>query len=133
MFPVADGIGWEIVIFLIGGFLGFERSNFITFCFSSGTDIWASFLLQGLGNYLGIWGLKTSCILKMLDGLETDIFAVAVEVEDHVVIALIGSDMLGLVVVVVVTAVVGIKVSNVLDSTRGFSINLTLYCPLFAC
>ena len=30
---VADGIGWEFVISLIGGFLSFERSNFLAFVF----------------------------------------------------------------------------------------------------
>ena len=68
----------------------------------------------------------------MLDGLETNKFTVAVEVEGHVVIALIGVDMVSGVIVVVVTVVVGIKVADVLDSTRGFSIHLTLYCLLFA-
>ena len=38
-FSVADGIGQEFVISLIRGFLSFERSNFLAFCFSSGTGI----------------------------------------------------------------------------------------------
>ena len=68
----------------------------------------------------------------MLNGKETNKFAVAVEVEDDVVIALIGLDMVGGVEVVVVTVVIGIKVANVVDSTKGFSINLTFYFLQFA-
>ena len=55
----------------------------------------------------------------------------AEEVEGHVVIAFIGLDMVGRMAVVVMTVVVGIKVTDALDSTRCFSINLTLCCLLF--
>ena len=44
----------------------------------------------------------------------------AEEVEGLVVIELIGLDMVGGVAVVVVTAIVGIKVAGVVDSTRVF-------------
>ena len=45
----------------------------------------------------------------------------------HVVIALTGLDIVGGMAVVVVTVVVGVKVTYALDSTRYFSINLTLH------
>ena len=129
---VAVGIRWEFVTSLIGGFLRFDRSNLLVFCFSSGTGIGISFLLYSLGHDLDIWGVGTSCVLEMLDGLETNKFTVMEEVEGHVVIALIGLDMVGEVVLVVVTVIVGINVTGALNSTRGFSINLNLYCLLFA-
>ena len=75
----------------------------------------------------GAWGLE------MLDGLERNKFTVVEEVESHIVVAIIGSHMMGGVAVVVVTAVIGIEVVDALDNTRGFPINLTLYCPLPAC
>ena len=74
-------------------FLNFEKSNFLAFCFSSRTSIGVSSLLWGLGNNLGIWGLGTSSVLEMLDGLETNKFAVVEEVEGHVVVAIIRLDM----------------------------------------
>ena len=52
--------------------------------------------------------------------------------EGQGVIALVGLDIVGGVEVVVVTVVLGIRVTNVLDNTRSFPINLTLYCFLFA-
>ena len=68
----------------------------------------------------------------MLDWLETNKLTVVEEVEDHVVVAIVGSDMVGVVVVVVVTVVLGNKAVEAVDITRGFSMNLTLYC-LFNC
>ena len=70
-----------------------------------------------------LWGLNHN--------LETSEFAEVEEVEGYGVIALTGLDMVGGLAVVVMAAVAGIKVINALDSTRGFSINLTLYCILF--
>ena len=80
---------------------------------------------------MGIWGLQTS-VPEMLDGLEANKFTVVEEMEGYVVIALVGLDMVGRVAVVVVKVVVGIKVASALDSTRHFSINIILYCFLFA-
>ena len=39
-------------------------------------------------------------------------------------------DIVGRLVAAVVTAVVGTRVADALGNTRGFSINLTLYCLL---
>ena len=51
--------------------------------------------------------------------------------EGHVVEAIAGLDMVGgVAVVVVVTVVLGAEVADALDSKRGFSIPLTLYCLL---
>ena len=58
--------------------------------------------------------------------MEMNKFPEAEKVEGHGVIALTTLDIVGRVVVVVVTAVVGIRVTDALGSTRGFSINLTL-------
>ena len=69
----------------------------------------------------------------MLDGQETHKFTVMEEAEGHTVVTIIGSDMMGRVVVLVETVVIGIKVVGAPDSTKGFSINLTLYCLLPAC
>ena len=53
------------------------------------------------------------------------------EVDGHVVVVIAGLDMLGRVAdVVVVTVVLGTEVADVLDSKRGFSIILSLYCLL---
>ena len=45
-FSVTDGTGLEVVISLDG------RSNFLNFCFSSTTHMWASSLLWGLSHDL---------------------------------------------------------------------------------
>ena len=82
---------------------------------------------------MGIWGLGTSCVLEMLDGLEGNKFAVVEEVKDLVVVTIFRSDIVGRMVVVVVAVVIGINVISSVDSTRGFCINLTLYCLLPAC
>ena len=76
----------------------------------------------------------SSLLWSLGHNLETNKFAELEEgVEGHGVIALTGLDIVGGVAVVVVTAVVGIKVADALGSTRVFfSINLTLYCLLFA-
>ena len=73
--------------------------------------------------------MGTSCVLEVLDGLETNKFAVVEEVRGHIVITLIGLDIVGGVAVAAATVVVGIKVANALDSNRGFSINLTFVLP----
>ena len=103
VFSVTEGTGWEVVICLVGGFLYFERSNALTCCFSSRTDMGLSSLLWGFGH-----------------DLEMNKFTEADEVEGHGVIALTGLDIVGEVVIVVVTAVVGIRVTDALGSTRGF-------------
>ena len=133
MVGLSDGIGWEVVISLTGGFLHIERSNFLAFCFSYGTGIGMSSFYRALAMIwvFEAWGCP--CVLEMLDGMETNKFAVAEEVEGHVVVAITGSDMVGGVAFVVVTAVIHIEVVNALDSTRDFSINLTLYCALPVC
>ena len=102
-FSVTEGVGREIVICLAGGFLYFERANALTFCFSSGTDMGVSSLLWGFGH-----------------DLQTNKFADVDKVEGHGVIALTGLDIIGGVAVVVVTVVVGIRVTNAVGSTRGF-------------
>ena len=67
----------------------------------------------------------------MFDGLETNKFAVVEVVEGHVVVAITRLDMVaGVTVVMVVTAVLGAEVVDALDSKRGFSIIITLYCLL---
>ena len=58
------------------------------------------------------------------DDLVTNKFAEAGKVEGHGVVALNRLDIMGRVVVVVVTTVVGIRVADTQGSTRGFSINL---------
>ena len=61
----------------------------------------------------------------------TNEFAEADDVEGHGVIALARLDIVGRVMATVVTVVVGARVPNALSSTtRGFSVNLTLYCLL---
>ena len=112
---VAEGIRWRVVISLAGGFLNLVKSNPITFCFSSGTDMGLSSLVEGISH-----------------DLVTNKFAVAGKVEGHGVVALEGLDIVGRVVVAVVIAVVSISVTNTWGSTRGFSINLTLYGFLLA-
>ena len=67
--------------------------------------MWVSSLLLGLGH-----------------DLETNKFTEVEEVGGHGVITLIGLGMVGGVAVLVVTAVVDIKVNNVLDSTRVFQL-----------
>ena len=108
--------GWakEVVISLTRVFLNLKGLIFSLSIFSSGTGIGVSSLL---------WGLSHN--------LETKEFAEVEEVEGFGVIALVGLHMVSGVAVAVMTTVVGIKVANALDSTRGFSINLTLYCLLF--
>ena len=64
--------------------------------------------------------------------LEMNKLTEADEVEGHGGIALTELGIVGWVAVVVVTDVVGIRVADALGSTRGFSINLILYCLLFA-
>ena len=113
---MTEDTGWEVVISLPSGFLYSERSNALTFCFSYGTDMGVSSLFWGFGY-----------------DLETNKFIEAGEVEGYGGIALAGLGIVERVAVVVVTAVVGIRVANALGSTRGFSVNLTLYCLLFDC
>ena len=66
----------------------------------------------------GAWELLV--FFEMLDWLQTNKFAAVEEVKGHVVVTIIGSDRMGGVAAVVVTAVIGIEVVNDLDSTRFF-------------
>ena len=91
---------------LLEGFFNFP----IIFCFSSGGGMGLSLLVGGIGH---------DPVTNKLD--------VVGKVEDHGVVALKGLDIMGGVVVVVVIAVVSISVADTWGSTRGFSINLTLY------
>ena len=69
-------------------------------------------------------------ILRVLDGLERNKFAVEV-VEGHEVVTITGLGMVGgVVVIVVVTVVLGAEVADAANSKRGFSIILTLHCLL---
>ena len=102
---MTEGMGQELVISPARGFLYFERSNALTFCFSSRTDMGESSLLYGVCHDLG-----------------TNKFAEVGEVKGHGVIALTGLDIVGRVVVVVVTVVVGIRVTDALGSTRFFQL-----------
>ena len=108
-FPMTKGIGWENVIFHTGVFLDLDRSNPIIFCFAG----------AGLFSLLGYIG----------HDLVTNKFIEAGEVDGHGVVALVELDIIGR----VVDAVVGIRVADILGSTRGFLTTLTLYCLLFVC
>ena len=113
-FSMIEGVGWEVVISLTGGFLDLDRSSPIIF-FSSGTGMGLSSLLGGTGH-----------------DLVTNKCAEAGKVEGHGVVTLDRLDIMGGVMVVVVTTVVGIRVADTQGSTRGFSINCTLFCLLCA-
>ena len=68
---------------------------------------------------MGIWGLGTCGVLKVLDDLETNKFTEAAE--GHVVVAIARLDMVGgVAVVVVVTVVFVAEVADALDSIRVF-------------
>ena len=115
-FSVTEGTGWEVIISLAEGFLNFERSNVLTFCFcfSSGTDMGVTSLLWDLGH-----------------DLETNKFTEVETVEGHGVIALTGLDIVGRVAVVVVTVVLGFRVTDTLGSTRGFQSTLPCIAAIF--
>ena len=100
-FPVTEGRGCEIVIFLARAFSDFDRSDPIIFYFA-GTGIFS--LLGSIGH-----------------DLMTNKFAEAGKVEGHRVVAFVGLDIIGR----VADAVVGIRIADTLGSTRGFSTTLT--------
>ena len=97
-FPITEGIGQEIVIFLAGAFMDFDRSDPIIFCFA-GIGLFS--LLGGIGH-----------------NLVTNKFAEAGKVEGHRVVALVGLGIIG----GVADAVVGIRITDTLGSTRLFQL-----------
>ena len=102
-FSMTEDMGWEVVISLAGGFLYFKRSNALTCCFSSRTNMGVSSLL---------WGLSHD--------LKTNKFTEVWESEGHRVITLAGLDIEGRVTVVMLSVFVGVRVTDALGSTRGF-------------
>ena len=106
-FCVTESAHLDVAISLVGGILYFERSSALTSCFSSRTD---------MGVFPSLWGFGQDLV--------TNKFAQVDEVKSHGVIVLTGLDIVGGMVIAVVTVVVGTRVAGVLGSTRGFQLTL---------
>ena len=114
-------------------FWSFERSGFIFFLFFIQNWHRGVFFVVGpgpwSGYFWGTWGLLV--FLRCCMGWRQNKFVVVKEVEGHIVIVLTELEHWRWVAVVVVTAVVGIRVTGALDSTRGFL--LTSSCIASVC